>query len=114
MVKLRLLEDPADTVPLLGETLSHEELTPPRDCARLSLPAANIFPSNALTGSTEDIMASFTSACPAFALIEKINAAAPATCGVAMDVPLQLAVRLFGRRLKMRTPGAARSTLFFP
>ena len=40
----------------------------------------------------------------------QINAAAPATCGVAIDVPFLFPYRPPGIVLKIRTPGAAMST----
>jgi hypothetical protein len=42
------------------------------------------------------------------------SAAAPDTCGVAIEVPLSLSNAFPGNVLRMSTPGAARSTVVWP
>ena len=65
-------------------------------------------------GSTDCKSAFFTATGDAPAFFEKTRAAAPLTCGVAMEVPLRKACPPPGQALRMFVPGAARSTVVAP
>ena len=83
--------------------------------ARLSRPPDTVLPASAGTASVVLISFCFTSATVASGRTTRSNgAAAPATCGVAIDVPLQLAYWPPGSELRMPTPGAARCTRVAP
>src|SRR3954468_15490419 len=65
-------------------------------------------------GSTPFRIRAFTWATVRLGNADQTNAAAPATCGVAIDVPDRQPYELPGSVLHTSTPGAARSTLVAP
>jgi hypothetical protein len=89
-----------------GESRSSAFLTSSR-------PPVVTLPASAGTGSTPASSACLTCTGVADGTFENRSAAAPETCGVAMDVPFAFCSPPF-HQLKMPTPGAARSTVAAP
>ena len=81
---------------------------------RFSRPPVTVLPAREAIGSTDP--SSFWITCWAVAVgfLSQYTASAPATCGVAMLVPLNELYVLFRVVLRMDTPGAPRSTVFAP